>query len=867
MHVQPLIHAQLAIPDLPVKLLTRRRLLARLNEGQSRKVTLVCAPAGYGKTTLLSEWATGRKSTAWLSLTAQENDPSRFWSRFAAALGEDSLPETDETGGQISKAVSHLARRLPAGFTLILDDFQAITEPVVRQALAGLIASLPETLRLTIISRGEPPLPLALLRSQDQLLDLHAADLSLTPAESTAFLRQVLGLDLPREAQETLLLNAEGWPAGLKLAALSRRPNQAANRFVADYLNEQALAVQPVEVLDFLLETSLLDRLNGPLCDAVTGRSDGQDMLTYLEQAGLYLSPLDEERCWYRYHRLFAAYLRQRLRSERNGACRELNRRAAAWCQVNGVIDDAVQYHLAAQDFQSAADLILNMGGDLFKRDGVASLLNWLQALPSDLRCASPHLSLDYAWSLAIIGRLNEVEPVLQAIEALPVSKDPCIQIYIALLRGGVARFSDLAAARAHLNIALELTPPNDLRIHAEALLYLGHTYLLEGDAAQAEKCLLASLRESRIINIPSLYLSAAGYLGVLRTLQGRLREAASIYQQASTFIQSQPEPVFSGIDQVRLADLDREHNRLPEARARLEEGLQLAEQGGDFVFVREAYLALARLETSCGRWEAASQALQKAEQVCRSNQSAYGVLPVEAMRARLDILQGDLASAGYWAEKAFPPECAAEGFIHEYSRLTLARLRLAQSRPAEAVAILESSLAAAESAGRNGRLIEILILLALAHKALGCSAAAHDALARSLALAEPEGYVRIFVDEGEPLRLLLAELNQLRSLRRKDQAGNCYLDRLLKAFGRNGSRQPLNWPAQPHERLVEPLSEREIEVLRLIASGMSYEAAARELVVALSTIQWHIKNIYQKLNVHNGKEAVHIARHINLLS
>ncbi|MCI0521166.1 MAG: LuxR C-terminal-related transcriptional regulator, partial [Chloroflexi bacterium] len=717
-----------------------------------------------------------------------------------------------------------------------------------------------------------PPLPLALLRSQDQLAELRAADLRFTAAEAAAFISQAMGLSLLPEVRSALYECSEGWPAGLKLAALSmprsgRLPNLDNNRFITDYFNEQALAQQPEAVQTFLLETSLLNRLNGPLCDAVTGRDDGQDMLSLLEEENLYLEALDEERCWYRYHPMFAAFLRQRLRQARSAGRRELNRRAARWCEVNGAEEDAVQYYLAAQDYQPAASLIERVGGSLFNRDGVAAMLRWLQALPSDLLCASPSLSLDYAWSLAISGRLDEVEPVLRAVESLPVCQKDCIQVHFALLRGNVTRFSDLSAARAHLTRALELIPANDLRHHAEAMLYLGHTHLLEGDSALAEKCLLISLRESRILNIPAIYLSAAGYLGALRSLQGRLREARAIYTQAAHFIQGQPEKVMAGIDQARLADLEREENRLGEARQRLEEGLRLAEEGGDFVFVREAYLALARLEFSCAHWDAAAQALHKAEQVCQGNQSRHGISPVEAMLARLDILQGNLAAAECWAQSLSAEICASDHFIDEYSRLTLARLRLAQCRPAEAEDILEGSLPSAEAAGRNGRVIEMLILLALARCALGRVSQAHDALLRALNLAEPEGYVRLFVDEGEPLRALLIQLNQLRSLRHKGQVCNCYLDRLLKAFGKKESRQAQAWPAQSHLSLVEPLSEREIQVLRLIASGMSYEAAARELVVALSTIQWHIKNIYQKLNVHNGKEAVYVARHINLLS
>jgi LuxR family maltose regulon positive regulatory protein len=925
----PLIRTKLFIPHVRPNRVPRPALLARLDAGLSRPLTLVAAPAGFGKTTLVSDWAAaaGRR-VAWVSLDARDNDPLRFSAYLLAALGtlepglgnslaplrvlaERTQPPALEA---VVTALINAAAELKEDISLVLDDYHVIRAAPIHAALSFWIDHLPAGLHLVITSRGDPPgLPLAQLRARDQLVELHAAQLRFSSAEVRAFLNDTMQLQLEPEAVAALDARSEGWVASLQLAALALRaarpgqppPAPAAldgtfGRYLVDYLAEQVLQQQPPEVQRFLLETAVLDRLCAPLCDwlletdpAAPGAA--QALLDHLERAHLFLSALDDQRTWFRYHPLFAEFLQARLAQADAARLAALHRRAALWCQHLDLMEDAVRHALAAQDYDLAARLIEQVAESLWARSQILTMWRWLHAMPARLVRAQPRLCVPIAWACAISGQLDEVEPYLLAAEAAlaGLAEAPCadqasLLWQIPVLRAFVARFrGQPEAALHHSRAALVRLAPEARRERAVALVHLGHAYLLQGQVAAAGETLVEAIQLSQATRHLAAGLSAVNYLALLRLMQGRLRQAGALYREALRWVEAEGEDTYSGIACIGLGAVRREQNALDEAETLIAAGLQRAEAGGDFTFVRDGYVARARLEQARGNWDAALDAMDRAEQVVRRSHTNRDIVLLAAWRARLWLAQGDLAAAAEWAAGSGLSANDPASFVGEYLHLTLARVLLAQGcgqqrRSPEGCTqprrLLQRLLSAAEAAGRWGRVIEILAVQALELHLRGEPDLAQAALGRALRLAEPEGYVRVFADEGPPMAALLAQVRG---------AQQPYARRLLAAIpgaapaAADAERVPAasGAPARPAPAALgaaltgpdpallalDPLSSRERDVLRLIAAGLSNHDIAAALVVAPSTIHWHLKNIYSKLNVRSRTQAALLARELGL--
>ncbi|MEP7357435.1 MAG: LuxR C-terminal-related transcriptional regulator, partial [Anaerolineales bacterium] len=872
----------------------------RLNQGLSARLTLISAPAGFGKTTLLSEWiAASGLPAAWVSLDARDDDPLRFARYLLAALetlelggGGPAWPRLAPADGApqletVLTAVINEVSQAPDDFALVLDDYHLITAEAIHAALQFLLEHLPPQMHLVITSRTDPPLGLAHLRARGQLVELRAADLRFSPAEARTFLSESMGLSLPEEALAALEARSEGWIASLQLAALAIQATPASGApadfiqafsgrhpFVVDYLAEQVLRQQPEAVQTFLLETSILERLTAPLCEAVLGdNAAAQPLLERLERANLFLTPLDAERQWFRYHPLLAEFLQARLRQTAPERWALLHRRAADWCERSGLMEEAVRHALAARDFELATRLIERVAETLWSRSQILTMLSWIKAMPAELVRAQPRLCIQSAWAAAINGQLDEVEPLLTAAEAglgpRPAAPAPTdmteaewqaapgrLWAQVSILRGFVARFrGDLAGAIAHSQRALAQIPAGAPRMRSVALIPLGHAYVQLGEAEAANQALTEAMDQSRATGHVAAYLSAANYLALLRVQEGRLREAAALYREALRLVTVAGEASYSGIERIGLGTILREQNDLEQAAGLIEAGLPLAERGGDFTFMRDAYLARAGLDQARGDWDSALDYAGRAEQVARRSASNRDLSLISALRARLLVSNGQVDQAAEWARASGVEAAALAGgaalpFTGEYAHLSLARVLLAQGRWLEAGGLLGRLQRAAEAAGRHGRLIEILALEALRLQALGQDEAALAALDRAVKLAEPEGYARVFLDEGAPMLALLNKLHP---------------------NGCEASTEPAvsstapTAPLKPAPQLAEPLSERESDVLRLVAAGLSNQAIAEQLVLAPSTIQWHVKNIYSKLNVHSRTQAARMARELGL--
>jgi LuxR family maltose regulon positive regulatory protein len=918
-----LLATKLFVPQLRPSRVPRPRLLARLSPELGGNLILISAPVGFGKTTLVSEWLQqGQRPFAWLSLDEGDNDSTRFLAYLGAALGKIrghwgqviqgalQAPQPASPQTVIAALINEIATS-ELDLVLALDDYHAVSNPAIHEMLAFLLDNLPPTMHLILVTRADPPLPLARLRARGHLTEIRAEDLRFTAEEAAAFLNQVMGLDLTAQQVAILETRTEGWIAGLQLAALSLqglglgeqvaafiKAFAGSHRYVMDYLVEEVFNRQPPEVQEFLLQTSVLDRLSGPLCDAVVERDaipphSSQEMLEWLDRANLFTTPLDHERRWYRYHHLFADLLRDRLRQSHPDRVPELRRRAANWCERNGLMEDAVQYALQAKDFDLATSLIEQITDALWERSEVGTVLSWMKAMPEELVHSQPRLCHIYASALANTGYLDSVEPLLQAIEvhlregqSLPEALSPLpdahevpgtptsdkewryrapqgVRAMVDIRRAFVMRFyGSPSEAIAFGAQALDRIPPGNSFLRGMALLFQGHGYLLAGSTEAANKALIGASAAGQAAGHIAVYLSAINYLGQLRVLQGRLGEAMAIYQQAAQLVAGRKGPVFAGIEHIGIGDLQREWDSLEEAVHHIRQGVRLAELGGDFVFLRDAYIACARLEQAVGNPASALAFIEKAEQVVRRHQPSWDTTLVEIWRARLELMQGNSTAAEQWARKCMLSLDDKPSLLCEFGHLMLARVLLSQGRLGEARVLLQRLLPAAESAGHLGRVIEILVLRALVQQADGHIPGALASLERALHLAEPGGYVRTFTDEGMQMTALLRQ-----ALWRN--IAPHYVRRLLSAMGvavLKGVEEASGTPRILTSALVEPLTEREREILELIAAGLRNQEIADQLVISVATVKRHISNLYGKLGVSHRTQAIAQARELGLL-
>ena len=905
-----LLATKLHVPRPQPGFVPRPRLVEALGEGLARGLVVVCAPAGFGKTALLADWAgSGRRPVAWLSLDTADNDPARFWRHVVAALdracpgiGERAGPLLGPPPSSFDGLVTALINELAAQpgddqVLLVLDDYHLIDAQPVHAALTFLLEHLPAGLRLVLTSRSDPPLPLARLRARGQLAELRAGELRFTPDEAAALLREATGPGLPGAAVAALAARTEGWAAGLQLAALSLRgqPDPASfvaafsgsHRYILDYLTGEVLEHQPEPVRTFLLETSVLERLSGGLCDAVTGRTDGQVMLEQVERAGLFLVPLDEVRGWWRYHHLFADLLRARLQQQQPGRVPALHRAAAAWSEAHGLADDAVRHALGAGDPVWAARLIEQHFDGIFLQGESATVQRWLSGLPAELVRARPRLCLAQAWMALVEGDVDAAAPPLDAAARAPAGAadepfEPSAgraasvlanvpaaialdHAFLAYLRGdaeGTAGFASQALAELGEGEWMLGLWIRSMRALAE---------WLRGRLADAERGFAAIVAGWQAAGERPLAASACHFLGQVQRAQGRLDAALGTYQQALeiTALPGQAAMPAAGIGYVGMAEVAYQRGELDAALRHVTEGIARCRQVNWTQPLATGLATLAWIRHAKGDPAGALEAIGEAERAAPGPAVANLFNPVPAQRARLLLAQGQVAAAARWTQQRSLAADDEPAYQKEQEHLVLARVLLAQDRPRPALALLDRLHAPAAAQGRAGSVIEIQALQALALAADGDQAAAVDRLAGALTLACPQGYVRVFADEGAPMGVLLGWLVAARRAELAAARGvplGC-LARVLQAFGQKdaepGSR-PRTAPAVPG--LVDQLTVRELEILQLVAAGAPNQRIAEQLVVTLDTVKKHITHLLGKLGAANRTEAVARARQLGLI-
>jgi len=884
-----ILATKLYIPPPRPKVVLRPHLVERLNEGLHCKLTLISAAAGFGKTTLTSEWVAGcKRPVAWLSLDEGDNDSARFLIYLVTALqtimaniGEGVLgalqsPQPPPIESILTALLNEITT-IPDHFILVLDDYHLIDAKPVDNALTFLLEHLPPQMHLVIATREDPHLPLARLRARSQLTELRAADLRFTPAEATDFLNQMMGLNLSEEDIAALETRTEGWIAGLQLAALSMQGHQDAtsfiqsftgsHHFVLDYLVEEVLQQQPGSVQTFLLRTSILDRMCGPLCDAVLldPSASGQETLEYIESANLFIVPLDNERRWYRYHHLFAGFLRQRLHQsavphigDERGGVAEYHIRASIWYEDNGLELEAFNHAAAANDVDRAERLIEGDGIPLHFRGAVTAILNWLESLPTTVLNARPSLWVRSATLLLVTGQTTGVEEKLQAAEAAmqgipsavkgPDDKTRNLIGQIATARSTLAltRYQPEAMITQSRR-ALEYLPPDNLLSRFRANWTMAMAYQFRGERAAAGRayteCLSIAQASGNIIGTSLATIC----LGQIQELENQLYPAAETYRRSLQLLGDYYSPPSASEAYLGLARIFYEWNDLDAAEQHGQQSLQLARQYDrviDRFVICEVFLA--RLKLARGDVAGAAAMLAETEQSVRQHNFVYRMPEVAAAQVLMLLRQGDLAAAAQLAK------------THELP-ISQARVHLAQGDPSAALALLSPLRQQMEAKGWADELLKVMVLQAVVQHVHGEKDKAVQLLGEALALAEPGGFIRIFVDEGAPMAQLLLEAASHGVM-------PDYIGKLLTVFEaekRKSEDKPDLPPAQP---LIEPLSQRELRILQLIAQGLSNREISERLFLALSTVKGHNRNIFDKLQVQSRTEAVARARELGLL-
>jgi LuxR family maltose regulon positive regulatory protein len=897
-----LLTTKLCIPPRRAELVLRPRLAERLNAGLyqgsvhkddplkqlpfARRLTLVSAPAGFGKTTLVSEWLGDcEHPSAWLSLDEGDNDPSQFFAYFLAALQQVDAsigqaatmmlgaPQPPPPEALLTSLINDVALT-PEPFTLVLDDYHLVQSLPIHQQIAYLLEHQPPQMHLVIATREDPPLPLARLRARGQITDIRQGDLEFTEEETGNFLRQVMQLDLSSEDVAALRRRTEGWIAGLQLAGLSMQRSENVGRFVADfsgshryildYLVEEVFRQQSPDVQDFMLKTSILDRLTAPLCDAVTGRGDAQKVLVGLDQANLFVTRLDESRQWYRYHRLFRDLLRTQ------GAAMDrvpLHLRAAGWYAQQGTLDEAMKHALAAEDWDEVERLVVPASGQAINQGRFATVGRWLDAMPEERLRSDSGLATLKGWALLWAGQFDAAETWAALAKDLALDDSSplnrawvtCLQLNVAHVRHEIPRVIELAHEALEL---LEGGDPYGLR--GTALANLASAQAAMGDLPAATQTYRQMARlgqeAGHLISVVGAWSSLAWFL----YLQMEPREAQALGQQAlerAVGPRGRPLPL-AGQPHLLLGTIAYERNELALAREHLVPGLELSQQFGPTSGAWQAAFTLAWIQALAGEREAAlataSSMRQGALQLNLPLADAY----VGACEADLFLRLGDVGSAARWAETAGLSPADRPQFALEGGYFTLARLLLAQNRPAEALVLLANLEEFAQARGLSRSLLTVHILRAQAEGSLGRDAEALTSLEHALRLAAPAGYLRAFLDDGLALRELLP---------RARHAAPAFVDRLLDAFASEGQRvadeeqiSPPSAAAPPV--LVEPLSDRELEVLELVAQGLSNREIAERLFITVGTVKTHVHNVCGKLGVRGRTRAAALGRELGLL-
>lgn len=897
---------QLFIPRPHTKLVPRPRLFAPLRHVEEYRLILISAPAGFGKTTLLSQWLADpefqhhRERVGWVSLERHLN-LIRFWIYLISAVeaveagtGRDAMGLIDNTQPQVEKAITVLINSIAEAhipFILILDDYDVIEDPEVHASLAFLLDHLPPNLHIVIASRIDPPFPLARLRLQRNMAELRAADLIFTLPETTALYNEILGLDFSEDDLAALGERTEGWIAGLQAAALAMqsrlgqsqgaeppfmgkpssndahdfiREFTGSQRYIMDYLIDEVLRRQPEHVQSFLLETALLDRLCGPLCDSVTGREDSQSILEQLEAANVFLIPLDADRKWFRCHRLFADVLRHQFQITNPGGGQEYHLRASCWYEREGMVDEAIEHALAARDFSRAEHLLEPVIGPIIDRQGrLHQVAQWLEALPPERRREHPQLNFWYALVLMLIGRAQDHEvPLREAEAAWREQADRVGLAKIASLRAHAAcRRGEFDQTSREATQALADLPEDDRLLRSMTQYALGVACRAKGDLPGAYQAIDQARQVSAKAGSVIINLLAETASGNLLLVQGHLRQAAETYREVIRKVgQRTFHPRIEA--SLQLGDLYREWNELETAEDLLREGIHLAEVMGWEPYLAQGLLTQARViaarEHGGSQGGQVENLLNRAAEIGRRLGRQGVIEKADVLRARRSLSQGNLLAAVQWArERGFSLEDMIP-FEQEMDYLTWARVLIAQGKTGEAMRIMDHIHSNAQQAGRVGTQVETLALQALAHHAINSIDLARATLAEALLRAEPEGYIRLFLDEGPPMAALIQQAG-MRGITPR------YIGMLFAAF-KEAQVLPEASPIPVTAALVEPLSERELEIVQLLARGATNQEIAQQLSIALTTAKKHVSNIIGKLGVSNRAQVAARARDLGLI-
>jgi LuxR family maltose regulon positive regulatory protein len=906
-----LLASKLYFPPERLDLVQRPHLLESLDAGLSGKLTLVSAPAGFGKTTVVSEWLRDRgHPTAWLSLDKNDNDLSRFLIYFIAALqrvdpaiGVDVQAALEESPSpNIEILLTRLINEmegLPDRSVIVLEDYHLVDSKPVHDVLNFLIEYLPPTIHLVITGRTDPPLPISRLRVQGEVSEVRTPQLRFTKEEVGAFLNDLMGFDLPSDDIAALEARTEGWIASVKLAAISMQGRDdwsefiadfsGSHRYVIDYLVDEVMARQPEEVQVFLRQTSILERFCAPLCEYVVYRSKDLDIIDYLDRSNLFLIPLDDQRQWYRYHHLFADFLRQRLRESEPDRIPELHSRASRWYEEEGLVDEAIHHALVGGDMEGATRLVDGIAADLVMRSESHKLLRFVEQLPSDLHQSYPMLSIWHAWALLFMGQLEKVEPTLTVVEANQknTSRAPkpgyvnTVRAYLANRKGDAHQSIKLTEQALE---EMSKSPPDrtTLIFRGAAIIWLGVNHRHVGNLDKAGQLFLEAVGINQKAGNLFASLSSFEQLAELAVIRGQLHRAVDLYQSGLKLAQNWRDMGDKGKGsslataglQLGLGTELYQLNDLDDSATYIQRSADLFELGEHWGRMH-SYTMLAYLKQAQGEFECAAElfhrayAIEDTLDIQRSyttdhpNRTKLGILLSRhgpELAHLLTDVQRRVEKLGVHANDEVD-FCSPAGYSRELIYSDLACLLIALNQASEALPLLTRLLKAAIAMERHGDEIRYLALIALAHHALGNTQTALDSLGQALTLAKPQGYIRLFVDEGSTMAELL-------NFAVSQNIAPAYASKLLAAFPASVlSAVPIAKELSVNtENLVEPLSQREIEVLRLMTEGYKYKEIAERLVVSINTIRHHTRNVYGKLEVNNRTQAIGKAKELNLL-
>lgn len=896
-------------------LVVRQALSEHLDAGAWRPFTLVSAPAGFGKTTLISDWiARGDRPAAWISLDAKDNDPYRFLSYFVAALQQISdkidgrvLDELHErVSVSLEEVLTDLVNQvalIAEDFTFVLDDYHEITNLKIHDFVNALLDGLPPQMHLVVTTRADPPFQLSRMRARGEINEIREAELKFTKDESRTFFDTTMAVELSDTEVAILENRTEGWVAGLQLAAISMKSGTDINAFVSefagddrhilDFLVDEVLEHQPKIIQDFLLDTSVLDRLTGGLCDAVTGRSDGNSMLRELDQNNLFIIPLDDKREWYRYHHLFAEMLRSKRAEEQPDWNRTAHDLASEWHESQGSLLEAVDHALEAENFERACELLVSITTSAFKAyqhdvkdKDVFELSALVDRLPKSLVYAHPTLGFLHVWwfyhtgqERAALDNMPRVQDEIERITAKTLAQGGQVDARTAeeniVVIGEMALFrATFALNRGDFEESAEISRevifsvPEGHRLHTNASKVLGRAYWSTGDVSNAIDVFSPALSDAVKFGLMQLELTISADLGRQQQAQGKLREASDTYQQVLDRTKSLPDPIDgSGYVDVLmgLSELHRQRNQFELADQAFNTGLDVSKHSHNGNRPYDLIITLARMKKSQGLFEEAIELAEEAKKAGVTDSMTANTTPADVFKASVYLALGEIEQASLWREASHVTVHDAPVFFDEFAHITLAKTLIAEAavNPAgielnEVLELIDRVLRLAEDQGRSGSMIEIFVVQALTHQTIGNKTDAAASIERALTLAEPEGYVRVFLDEGDSIRNLLRQIDN-----RSENAA--YAQRLIAAFGHNET-EPDDYDEQLQTGLIDPLSSRELEVLALIISGMTNQGIADQLFITLDTVKRHVTHIYSKMDVDRRPQAVTRAQELGLV-